>query len=222
MSNSLSAPAAARTQTPLETEATLNASSGVLVRENNRLAANTAQDTTETQSQVKTATIGCMRSILVRTIRTLLLYPCLLYIPLIIECRPHSSDTISSLCRAFCTVQRGGLGNPLSHLKRKGGATASGADTNRAARQRRSIVWASGSALSRVLEVGVIDLEAELEERRGCQKEISARISGPFPCLCSVPVRIDLLCLTFADSAVPRVRADMRSAIMSESQSQSR
>lgn len=49
-----------------------------------------------------------------------------------------------------------------------------------AAQRRRTVVWAAGSSLSRVLEVGVIGLEAELEERRGCQKEISARISGPF------------------------------------------
>lgn len=114
----------------------------------------------------------------------------------------YSSATISSLRRAlFVHLQRGGLGNPLSHFKHKGGITASdtsSADTRgngvpATIERRRSIVWASGSALSRVLEVGVVDLEAELEERRGCQKDISARISGPFPLsaqLCAALLRL--------------------------------
>lgn len=45
---------------------------------------------------------------------------------------------------------------------------------------RRGVVWAAGGLLSRVREVGVVGLEAELEERRACQREISARISGTY------------------------------------------
>ena len=77
--------------------------------------------------------------------------------------------------------QRGGLGNPLTHCKQRQPEGA-GIDRHRAG--SRGVAWATGLLLSRVLEVGVVGLEAELEERRACQKEISTRISGAYPLAC--------------------------------------
>ena len=87
-----------------------------------------------------------------------------------------ATDFLSAVCVA---LQRGGLGNPLGHSNQRHSEVSPAA----AARGRRRVVWATGASLSRVLEVGVVGLEAELEERRGCQKEISARINGAFPFL---------------------------------------